>query len=174
MKRLGELKPGDVFKNNLGEFIVLCHENDQTKVLMKNFYEEDVEFGDSCNYLDSKLKIMCDEEIAHQFITVFGDALIEHEVNLISVDMQPYGTFECKVRPMTFDEVREFNDLIVDKNLPDWWWTCTPWSTAERGWRYLVAVVSPSGRISDCNCRSCSGVRPFCILKSDIFVSLEE
>ena len=66
------------------------------------------------------------------------------------------------------------NDLLVNKDLPDWYWTCTPWSTKERGWEYSVAVVSPSGDIRDFSYDGSLGVRPFCILKSNIFVSKVE
>lgn len=77
----------------------------------------------------------------------------------------------AKVRPLTFDEARKYNDLLVNKDLPDWYWTCTAWSTEERGWGNSVAIVSPSGDFGYCNCRNGDGVRPFCILKSNIFVS---
>lgn len=70
----------------------------------------------------------------------------------------------CKVRPITFDEARKYNNLLVNKGLDDWWWTCTPWSTADRGWKRTVAVVSPSGNFNDYYCIGSNGVRPFCIL----------
>ena len=96
-------------------------------------------------------------------------------MDLISVDMQnEFGSCTCKVRPITFDEAREYNNLLVNKNLPDWYWTCTPWSTAERGWSYSKAVVSPSGIVGRDVCSVGCGVRPFCILKSNIFVSKED
>jgi hypothetical protein len=105
----------------------------------------------------------------------FGkDNLVEHEVDLTSVDMQnEFGKCRCKVRPLTFDEARKYNDLLVKKDLKDWWWTCTPWSTKERGWTYSIAVVSPSGYIRNDCCNFNFGVRPVCILKSNIFVSVE-
>ena len=169
--RLGEMTPGSKFENELGVFVVLGHDRNQTKVITEKLYRKNAEFGKTCNYMESKLKKMFDEEITPEFEKVFGDALKEHEVNLMSVDVQQYGKFNCKVRPMTFDEVREFNDLIVNKELPDWWWTCTPWSTQERGWKYTVAVVSPSGNVCNVSCSRNNGVRPFCILDSNICVS---
>ena len=170
---LADLKPGEKFKTEIGNFIVLDHENGQTKVLQEKFCAEDVEFDDnSCDYIKSDMKKIFDSKITEKHEEIFGDALVEHEVRLVSVDMQEYGTFKCKVRPMIFDEARLYNEFIVDKELPDWWWTCTPWSTKERGWEYSVAVVKPSGVISR-SCRS-GGVRPFCILKSNVFVSKED
>lgn len=169
--RLGEMKPGSKFENELGVFIVLGHDKGKTKVITEKLYCEDIRFGETCNYMGSNLKRMFDEKITPEFEKVFGDYLVEHEVVLVSVDMQQYGKFECKVRPMTFDEAREFNALIVNEELTDWWWTCTPWSIKERGWKYSVAVVSPSGNFDNYYCNRSNGVRPFCILDSNIFVS---
>ena len=96
-------------------------------------------------------------------------------LDLTSVDMQnEFGTCKCKVRLITFDEARKYNDLIDDKDLTDWWWTCTPWSTEERGWSRSLAVVSSSGFFNDYFCYYGNCVRPFCILKSNIFVSKGE
>ena len=173
---LSELKPGSVFETELGEFIVLDQDSEYgcTKVITKNLYAENVEFGRTCNYFKSKLRDLMDGEITDKFKAAFGDALLEHEVDVVSVDMQNYGGLKSFVRPITFDEARIYNQHLVNKDLPDWWWTCTPCSTEERGWKYSAAVVCPSGVISSFNYFYEIGVRPFCILKSDIFVSVKE
>ena len=106
---------------------------------------------------------------------VGAENLIKHTVNLTSVDMQhEFENCMCKVRPITFNEAREFNDLLVNKSLNDWWWTCTPWSTEERDWEYSITVVSPSGCVGYDVCFSYNGIRPFCILKSNIFIEKGE
>ena len=172
---LSDLKPGERFDTELGKFIVLGHDNGVTKVLQDDFFAEDVKFDDkTCDYTKSALKKMFDEKIEPEYQKVFGDNLVEHEVELKSVDMQDYGKFKCKVRPMTFDEAREFNPLIVKGKIGDLWWLCTPWSIEKRGWKYSVAVVPPSGSIRNGFCSDDYGVRPFCILKSNIFVSKED
>ena len=174
---LKELLPGTVFESVAGEHIVLGHEEAAgvTKVIRKDFIAENIRFDrDTCNYMESALKKRFDVEYTELYEKAFGDSLVEHEVDLMSVDMQQYGSFKCKVRPITFDEAREFNEHLVNADLTDWYWTCTPWSTRERGWRYSVAVVSPSGIFFDNFYNNYYGVRPFCILKSDLFVSLVE
>ena len=172
---LEDLKPGERFNTELGKFIVLGHENGTTKVIQDDFFEDDIKFdNNSCDYKKSALKNMFDEKITQAYEKVFGEALVEHEVNLFSVDMQDYGKFKCKVRPITLEEAREFNSFLIKKELPDWWWTCTPWSSVERGWRYSVAVVSSSGDFINDVCGLGLGVRPVCILKSNIFVSKED
>ena len=174
---LSELKPGEVFKIGDHDFIVLEQMNGETAVISKDFMAEDVVFDeDTRDYNKSSLKKLMDNEILKEIETAVGmNNVVEHEVSLTSVDMQnEFGTCRCKVRPITFDEARKYNDLLVNKDLPDWYWTCTPWSTKERGWEYSIAVVSGSGNFNYFSYNSVIGVRPFCILKSNIFVSRGE
>lgn len=174
---LSTLEPGEVFKIGEHDFIVLKQSNGQTMVISKGFMAEDIVFDeDTRDYNNSSLKKLIDSELQPIIEKEVGaDNLIEHEVDLTSVDMQKeFGSCKCKVRPITFDEAREFSDFLVNNDLDDWWWTCTPWSTKERGWQYSIAVVSSSGFILGNYCRNYYGVRPFCILKSNIFVSKGE
>lgn len=175
--RLGSLKPGETFKIREHDFIVLDHENGTTKVISKNFMRKNVVFDNDCrDYKKSNLREVMEEEILPIIAKEVGaNNLVAHTVDLTSVDMQKeFEPCECLVRPLTFDEVREYNDLLVNKELNDWWWTCTSWSTEERGWKYGITVVSPSGYFCNYLCDDFNGVRPFCILKSNIFVAKEE
>lgn len=148
-------------------------EQGQTVVLADDFMAKNVQFDeDTTNYAKSSLKEKIEKDILPVVEEDFGaDSLIEHEVDLTTVDMQrDFGTCRCKVRPLTFDEAREFNDLLEKENLSGWYWTCTSWSTEKRGCKYSVAVVSPAGDIKSC-ISSRNGVRPVCILSSAIFES---
>ncbi|MBE5867960.1 MAG: hypothetical protein E7293_03250 [Lachnospiraceae bacterium] len=174
--QLSELKAGDVFKIGEHDFIVLKQLCGLTGVISKNLMLKSVKFDDNTrDYNRSNLKKVIEKEIQPIIEKAVGaDNIVEHVADLTSVDMQnEFGTCRCKVRPLTFDEARECNDLLVNKEIGDWWWTCTPWSTEERGRKYPIAVVSPSG-IVDINYDNGDGVRPFCILKSNIFVSKGE
>ena len=174
---LSELAAGEEFTTEIGDFIVLEQLEGSTKVITKGLYMKDTKFdSNSADYGSSDLKKICDGKIYEKFCEVFGkENIIQHEVDLITLDgQQVYGTTECYVRPLTFDEARKYNALLVNVELPDWYWTCTAWSTADRGWGRSLAVVSPDGSVNG-NCfGSDDGVRPFCILKSNIFVSKEE
>ena len=175
--QLSALNPGDVFKIGEHDFIVLMQCREETAVISKGFMAENVKFDeDSRNYKESNLKKVIENLIQPVIEKEVGSKnLIEHEVDLTSVDMQDeFGGFKCKVRPITFEEARLYNNLLVNKNLNDWWWTCTPWSTEDRGWKYSITVVAPSGLVSDSYFNNSYGVRPFCILKSNIFVSKGE
>lgn len=175
--QLSTLNPGEIFKIGEYDFIVLEQCEERTAVISKGFMAGNVKFDeDSKNYKESNLKKVIENLIQPVIEKEVGSKnLIEHEVDLTSVDMQDeFAGFKCKVRPITFDEARLYNNLLVNKNLNDWWWTCTPWSTEDRGWKYSIAVVAPSGFISNFDCSGSRGVRPFCILKSNIFVSKGE
>lgn len=175
--QLGSLKLGETFKIGEHDFIVLDHDDGTTKVISKNFMKKNVVFDDNCrDYSKSNLRKVLEKEILPVITKEVGSSnLVAHTVDLKSVDMQKeFEPCECLVRPLTFDEVREYNDLLVNKELDDWWWTCTPWSTEERGWKYGMAVVSPSGNVNYFSCDFLNGVRPFCILESNIFVSKGE
>lgn len=175
--QLDTLPAGAIFKIGDWDFIVLKHDNGQTKVISKDLLLENVKFDDDTkDYNKSILKKKIESEIEPIIVKEIGkDNIIEHKAEIVTVDMQKeYDDVTCRVRPLTFDEAREFNDLIVNEDLDDWWWTITPWSTGSRGMKYSIAVVSPRGDINYNNYFNYFGVRPFCILKSNIFVSKGE
>ena len=171
---LSTLAPGDVFEIGKNDFIVLEQMSFETKVISKDFMAENIVYDeDSRDYNESNLKKVIEDKIQPIIESEVGENnLVEHTVELTSVDMQhEFDDCKCKVRPITFDEARKYNNLLPNKELDDWWWTCTPWSTAERGCKYSITVVSSAGNV-DCNfCSGSNGVRPVCILKSNIFVS---
>lgn len=172
---LSTLAPGDVFEIGKNDFIVLEQMSFETKVISKDFMAEDIVYDeDSRDYNESNLKEVIEDEIQPIIESEVGENnLVEHTVELTSVDMQhEFDDCKCKVRPITFDETRKYNNLLPNKELDDWWWTCTPWSTAERGCKYSIAVVSSAGNFYYGFCNYFGrGVRPVCILKSNIFVS---
>lgn len=171
------LNPGETFKIGEYDFIVLEQKDGQTKVISKEFMAKNIQFDrNTRDYNKSSIKKLIEKDIQPIIEKEVGtDNLVEHIVNLTSVDMQnEFNPCRCKVRLITFDEGREYNDLLVNKDLDDWWWTLTPWSTEERGWSSSIAVVSSSGVIYGNYCNDYGGVRPICILKSSIFVSKGE
>lgn len=172
--KLSTLAPGDVFEIGKNDFIVLEQMSFETKVISKDFMAENIVYDeDSRDYNESNLKKVIEDKIQPIIESEVGENnLVEHTVELTSVDMQhEFDDCKCKVRPITFDEARKYNNLLPNKELDDWWWTCTPWSTAERGCKYSIAVVSSAGYVSSSSCYCNHVVRPVCILKSNIFVS---
>lgn len=173
---LSMLKRGDVFQTTgKRKYKVLEQYGDTTKIISLDLVKENVEFGDTSDYKTSKVKKLCDTEILKDFEKEFGAENIEtHTADIITADGQKLGTVDCKIRPITFDEARGYTDITPNPCLNDWYWTLSPWSTKERGWEKSFTVVSPSGNFNDYNFGYAIGVRPVCILKSNIFVSKAE
>lgn len=173
--RLGDLKPGERFKIANWIFIALHHEERGTLVISKDLLARNEEFGDTRNYKESNIRKVIEEKLLPVVEDAVGkENIVTHSVDLTSVDMQnEFGEVQCRMRPITFDEAREYNKLLVNKELGDWYWTLTPWSTEERGYKYSIAVVSPSGYVINDDYDYSLGVRPVCILNSNIFVSKE-
>ncbi|RHG20069.1 hypothetical protein DW272_02360 [Blautia obeum] len=173
---LSTLKRGDVFQTTgKRKYKVLEQYGDTTKIISLDLVKENVEFGDTSDYKTSKVKKLCDTEILKDFEKEFEAENIEtHTADIITADGQKLGTVDCKIRPITFDEAREYTDIIPNNDLNDWYWTLSPWSTEERGWEKNISIVSPSGVISNYGFSNGNGVRPVCILKSNIFVSKAE
>lgn len=116
--QLSTLNPGETFKIGEHDFIVLEQKQEQTMVISKGFMAENEKFDDDTrDYNESSLKKLIDRYIQPIIENEVGaDNLVEHDVDLTSVDMQKeFGTCRCKVRPITFDEARNYNDLLVTK-----------------------------------------------------------
>lgn len=173
---LSTLKRGEVFQTTgKRKYKVLEQYGDTTKIISLDLVKENVEFGDNTDYNKSNVKKLCDIEILKDFEEEFGaESIEEHTVDIITVDGQKVGSVKCKIRPITFDEAREYTDITPNNDLNDWYWTLSPWSTEERGWSKSCTVVSPSGDFYDYYYGNGYGVRPVCILKSNIFVSKVE
>ena len=166
------LKRGDVFQTTgKRKYKVLEQYGDTTKIISLDLVKENVKFGEDADYNKSNVKKLCDTEILKDFEEEFGaENIEEHTTDIITVDGQKVGSVKCKIRPITFDEAREYTDITPNNDLNDWYWTLSPWSTKERGWEAL-SVVSPSGNIYSLNFGNAFGVRPACIFSSSIFES---
>lgn len=175
---LSSMSPGDVFQTTgKRKYKVLEQYTEHTKIISLGFVKENVKFDNgTTDYNKSSLKKLCDTEILKDFEEEFGEENIETDISdLITVDGQKIGVVKCKVRPLTFDEARKYTELTPNNELDDFYWTCSAWSTVERGRKYALAVVSPSGDVLSVSYYGSLGVRPVCILKSNLFVSkLEE
>lgn len=173
---LSTLKRGEVFRTTgKRKYKVLEQYGDTTKIISLDPVKENAKFGDNTDYNKSNVKKLCDTEILKDFEEEFGaENIEEHTADIITVDGQKVGSVKCKIRPITFDEVRKYTDIMPNQYLDDWYWALSPWSTEERGWKSRMSVVSPAGIIHSDNCYFSFGVRPVCILKSNIFVSKVE
>lgn len=172
-KPLSKVKVGDTFKIGKHEFIVLEQSGDTAAVLSKDIIENEVKFGDTPDFVKSNIKKVLDE-FAKKIIKEIGnDGLITHTVDQTTLDgMDHYGISKAQISLMTIDHVRKYADVLDKHKVDKWYWLVTPWSTPDRGWDRSVCIVAPAGFVHrDYSIYDIVGVRPFCILKSDIFVS---
>lgn len=170
--QLSEIAVGDTFKIGEHEFIVLAQSGDTTEVIRKDPLPNQA-FGDSNNFDGSDVGQTCYDFIAKIAAIIGEENIIEHPVDLTSDDgLKDYGTIRKRCSLLTADMYRLYVD-ILDKFKPDiWWWLATPFSTKRHGNNSWVKCVSPSGFINNFIYDFGNfGVRPFCILKSTIFVS---
>lgn len=165
---------GKIAKIGDYEFIVLKSKNaGETRLLLKNSLCDSVFGEDNNDFRQSKVKTILDEFAQKIEALIGSDNLLTHTVDLTADDgLKDYGTIGAKMSLLTADVYRENVYIIDEYKLNKWWWLVTPCSTKTHDWETAVKCVSPSGDIGDCDCYdSVDGVRPFCIVKSCIFVS---
>ena len=135
----------------------------------------DMKFGNNNDYRSSDLREeLLSSDYAKSLQKEFGYNLVPVSIDLTSMDgLKDYGTLKGDILSIPdinlYRECRE-NVLCGD----EWWWLSTPDSTDSGYSASDVQVVYDGGRVCWDYSDGCRGVRPFFILKSDIFVSSEK
>lgn len=170
--KLADVAVGDMVKIGDHEMIVLEQSGDTTALICKDFIET-CTFGDSNNYDGSKVDKLCNKFATGLAKTIGEDNVIQHTVDLTADDgLKDYGSVKRFASLLTTDLYRRYV-YALDKFKPNaWWWLATPYSTPTHDHTSWVKCVSPSGYLDDgYYYYDVFGVRPFCILNSNIFVS---
>ena len=173
---LSKIETGKTFKIGDIEFIKFSDENDETVVVSKNILFRS-RFGNDNDLRSSDILKKMNDEFLPKLAEAIGDENIcEFETDLTTLDgLKPYGTMKSKVSLPTLDFYRKNIDIFDKYKTDSWWWLATPESAHPHSNPSWILCVAPSGRINGYGYfYGGSGVRPFCILKSDIFVSSEE
>ena len=170
--RVSDIEVGDTFKFAGYEFVVLEHLENGIAVILKDLWKNEEVFGNSNKYTGSNVDELCEEFKKELSVRCGADIFIEHTVDLTSDDgLKDYGSITRKVSLLTTERYRRYVS-VLDKHKPEaWWWLSTPHSTKTHGSDSWIKCVSPFGNICGNNYGNNFGVRPFCILKSNIFVS---
>ena len=171
--RLGEAAVGKTVEIGKHEYIVLKHDDGKTHLLMRDFLDV-MKFGKSNDYKESYVKEKLDAFATELAEAVGEDNIYTHVVDLTADDgLKCYGSIMARVSLLTCSLYREYVEIIDKFSVSDWWWLATAFSTPKHGYSETVKCVSPSGVVYDYNFSNvnCGGVRPFCILNSNIFVS---
>lgn len=161
---------------HIGEYEFIVIKTDEklgtTELLLKDKLGKDMEFGSNNDFRTSGIKKVLDS-FADEISDIIGEEnLVEHIVDLTADDgLKCYGTIKAKMSLFTAQMVRENVEILDEFKLDEWWFTCTPYSTTKHENSLWVKCVSPLGNVCDGNFFCSGSVRPFCIVKSSIFVS---
>ena len=151
--------------------LVLEHRKDGT--LLLHLEQMSHTFGSDNNFASSSLRAHLNGPYLRSLTDGNPDEVITRTVDLTALNgSKEYGTCECKVAPLTLDELRKYADIIP---LPERFeWSVTPWSTPKVNeddtW---VMGLSSDGYISSYYCTSTRGSRPAFLLPSDYTVEVE-
>ena len=172
--KLSEIPVGETVKIGGHEMIVLEQKGDTTALIRKDTLPKEMAFGSTNNYIGSNVQKAC-EAFADELAAAIGaENIVLHDVDLTADDgLDDFGTAAgCRASLLTANMYRRFVRLLDKFKPKEWWWTATPFSIPPHDDDNWVKCVSPSGYINYDYCSyGNDGVRPFCILKSHIFVS---
>lgn len=173
--KLSDIPVGETFKVGKYEFIVLEHTDDGTRAISKEFACSGVKFGDNSDWKVSPIRKTLNNEYFKKIAAIIGDKnILSMDRDLTSLDgLDDYGTCTDKVSLLTATEYAKYHKTLGLKSYyPDWWWLITPASTPSNDYARGVCYVGSDGVLNWHGCGFCLGVRPFCILNSNIFVFL--
>ena len=173
-KKINPPKDGETFRLAGMEFIKFPSVDGKTPVVMRNiaFLSR---FGSNNDLRCSDVLKKMQEDILPKIIdAIGGENVLTFETDLTTLDgLKPYGVMESKISLPTLDFYRQHVEIFDKHPVKNWWWLATPESAKPHCDPNWITCVAPSGYFSNghCDYYLVLGVRPFCILKSDIFVS---
>lgn len=163
--------PGQTVKYRGTSCTVLEHRPEGTLLLCNEQIKRT--FGKTNNYATSSLRDHLNGAFLDALTQGHPDEVITHTVDLTAVNgSKEYGSCECKVAPLTLDEIRKYHGIMP---LPESWeWCATPWSTPavdeDETW---VQGLNSYGYVSNDYCASTYGSRPAFLIPSNYAVEDE-
>ena len=151
--------------------LVLEHRKDGTMLL--HLDQMTHAFGSSNNFAASSLRAHLNGPYLASLTDGNPDEIITRTVDLTALNgSKEYGSCECKVAPLTIDELRKYHDILP---IPERFeWSVTPWSTpAVNEDDTRVMGLFSSGSIYFSNCTSAIGSRPAFLIPSNLPVEVE-
>ena len=176
MKKLQDLKIGEVFEYGLFDWIKLDDLEDGTLAIMKDQLPGSRRFDvDNNNWRNSELRNWLKENFLRTLIDngVKEDNFLRFERDLTADDgTKDYGSLSDRLSLITCEEYRKYRNLIPIIN--NCWWTLTSYSCMEK-YSYLVRYVYTDGSLYWSSAYDGTvGLRPLCNLKHGILVSTIE
>lgn len=166
------IAPGKTVDYHGEPCLVLEHRKDGT--LMLHLDQMTHAFGSSNNFAASSLRSHLNGPYLRSLTDGNPDEIITRTVDLTALNgSKEYGTCECKVAPLTLDELRKYHDILP---LPESFeWSVTPWSTPEVNeddkW---VMGLNTNGGVYDVSCTGTYGSRPAFLIPSSLTVEAED
>lgn len=152
----------------------LVLENRKDGTLMLHLDQMTHAFGSSNNFAASSLRSHLNGPYLRSLTDGNPDEIITRTVDLTALNgSKEYGTCECKVAPLTLDELRKYHDIIP---LPESFeWSVTPWSTPEvnEDDKWVMGLYS-YGNVGYYYCTYTSGSRPAFLIPSSLTVEAED
>lgn len=165
------IAPGQTVNYHGEPCLVLEHRKDGTMLL--HLDQMTHAFGSSNNFAASSLRAHLNGPYLASLTDGNPDEIITRTVDLTALNgSKEYGSCECKVAPLTIDELRKYHDILP---LPERFeWSVTPWSTPkvdeDDTW---VLGLDSNGGIYYGYCASAFGSRPAFLVPSNLPVEVE-
>ena len=166
------VKDGETFTVAGIEFIKFPAVGDANPVMARNCLFRS-KFGDNNDLRSSTVRKRMEEEVLPKIIEALGEEnVLTFKTDLTAEDgLKPYGEMESKISLPTLDFYRANVETFDKHKVNEWFWLATPESAqphCDPNWTLCVASF---GYFGNDGYYYVGGVRPFCILKSSIFVS---
>lgn len=162
------IKPGQTVAYHGEPCIVLEHRADGTLLMAANAIE--YKFGSNNNFAASALRMHLNANYLDALTEGHPDEIITRTVDLTALNgSKEFGTCDCKVAPLTLDELRKYHGIIP---LPQMWeWSVTPWSTpcVDGDDTWVMGLVT-NGNVYYYGCTVTFGSRPAFLIPSNYAV----
>lgn len=165
------IAPGQTVNYHGEPCLVLEHRKDGTMLL--HLDQMTHAFGSSNNFAASSLRAHLNGPYLASLTDGNPDEIITRTVDLTALNgSKEYGSCECKVAPLTIDELRKYHDILP---IPERFeWSVTPWSTpaVNEDDTWVMGLYSGGG-IGDYYCNNSDGSRPAFLIPSNLPVEVE-
>ena len=167
---VSRIAPGKVISYRGEPCIVLEHRKDGTLLVTAEAIQHT--FGKTNNFKDKdcSLRVHLNGSFLDSITQGHPEEVIPRTVDLTALNgSKEYGTVECKVAPLTLDELRKYHGILP--NPESWEWSVTPWSTpcVDDDHVWVLGLLS-GGNLRNGNCSSTHGSRPAFLIPSDFAV----
>lgn len=176
-RKIGALKNGRVFTYAGVNWVKLDDLNGGALVLSADsLFRRAFDTGNKNNFAVSSLN----RELNGDFMEALcregakKEDFVPLVLDLTSDDgMKDYGVTSAMIGLLTCEQFRKYRALIPNLNAEDWWWLLTPDSCLPQ-YDSLARIVDTGGTLDFASAYyGTGGVRPLCILKFGILVSVE-